>query len=181
MKVTIYYITSDTELGNDLEVFQTNEQCEARMRQMILNALGDPADDDSENVKHIRALLSGSEDDDLYEAWSLWTERKSYSNDYYSHSDIEIEVPMPELDALIEALQLARRAFTGDPNDIEYLDARIISKKDILKKIDTALAEAAAQTSLIVTVEVSGGVAEATDVPAGVEVNIVDRDNEKVG
>jgi hypothetical protein len=248
VKVTIYTFAEDTDSGTDSRVFGTESARNAHLKQVMLDSYNRDAEnpvvtvepdgnwttkDDGEQDT-IALLNSG----DITGAFLEWNENSPYRLylDTYNFDDEEIEVAIPSTDALVAALQVARRTFTNDPNDYEWLEHHMVCKKDILKQIDEVLAGVLQTTSardvsalnllreivdeygaavaadepidggnmvefigpriveaqkllvatpetalLKVVVEVSGGVAEATDVPAGVTVQIVDHDNEKVG
>lgn len=237
MKLKICTFAEDTENnGTASHVFTDREKYLQHIEDIITDSYGDEIqfNEETKEWQFTRVMRDCDEcildllnERDIEQAFSEWESDSSYRStlDTFYRDEVEIDVPLPRVDALIEALKLARRTFTDDPTDYEYLEHHIICRKDILKKIDDALASSLAATSplevvaaeflkqfgpyidndeelpgpwtvdriaefvaafrnatptapKIVTVEVSGGVAEATDVPEGVDVKIIDHDND---
>ena len=100
MKVTLYYINSDTDHGYETTFHADGLAHEAAMRALIEESFKDNGprvwpNEDSGTWKTIRRLLDKNNQADLWDAWALWKEEQAKGCDYYTANSQEIDITLP--------------------------------------------------------------------------------------
>ena len=141
MKVTLYFINSDTDNGYETTFHADDDTQDKAMRALIEESFKDSAsqvwpDDDSANWKTIRQLLDNNNQADLWDAWSLWKEEQAKGNDYYTANSQEIDIAVPPAcehgEELLKALQLIQKQYAWCDKD--SLPPRL--RKAIVQSLD---------------------------------------------
>lgn len=188
MKITVYTFAEDTDSGTDSTVFGTVAELHAHMKQVMLASYNHDTKNpvvtvepdgkwttrDDVEQDTIALINSG----DVSNAFLDWQASSRYRDelDTYNFDEEEIEVPEAGGCGIVrEFLNTFAPLVAHD----EYIPGTLAVDKIVAFVHAMHSAPSLVPLKpLVVTIEVTGGVAEATDVPEGVEVKIVDHDNE---
>lgn len=97
MKIKVYSLASDTRNGTDCEVFGSEAELNAQLVSIMEKKLESNGRDEADEI---RAHIAAGEID---EAWVVFEERILNPQDTYCQGEHEIEVELPQVDALIGA------------------------------------------------------------------------------